>query len=197
MYTNILKLFRLSYLKKLYIKLLKNILVKAWKKNINPVRDIKSPAYLMSATQVFIDSLYINFIFILISNLLPRTLRVLLKCKLFYLRNSHVYSAVVLADVEVEILIVNAHVASIGQITFESTVIRAKFFEKICESIAKLYHALGWYRNLRSRATSRYGLRHLEISVYTIMNRQEYSRRGKDERLCARYLCKRSAAVFF
>lgn len=78
-----------------------------------------------------------------------------------YLRNSHVDSTVVLTDVEVEILIVNAHVATIGQVSLEAAVVGAELFQKVCERIAELNHTLGRYRYLRPRAASRYSLRHL------------------------------------
>lgn len=49
-----------------------------------------------------------------------------------YLRNSHIDATIVLADVEIEILAIHAHITTLRQIAFEATVVRPKFLKKIC-----------------------------------------------------------------
>lgn len=59
-----------------------------------------------------------------------------------YLGNAHVDATIVLSDVKVEILIFHSHVPSLRQLAFESSIIGAKFFKEICQSIPELNHPL-------------------------------------------------------
>jgi hypothetical protein len=74
------------------------------------------------------------------------------------LGDSHVDAAVVLANVEIEIFIVDAHVTPIGQVALEAAIIGAELLEQIRERVAELDHTLGRYRDLRPWAATRYRL---------------------------------------
>lgn len=79
-----------------------------------------------------------------------------------YLGNSHVDATVVLADIKIEILAIHAHVTALRQVAFEATVVGAEFFEKVRQRVAKLYHTLSRYCDLRSGTSPCYRLRHLK-----------------------------------
>ena len=66
----------------------------------------------------------------------------------FNLADPHVDPAVVLADVEIEILVLDPEVLTLGQLSFEAAVISAKLVHEISESVPELDHSLGWDGNL-------------------------------------------------
>lgn len=66
-----------------------------------------------------------------------------------HLRYPHVDAAVVLADVEVEILVVDVHVPALGQVRLVRVLVGAELVQQVGECVPKLDHALRRYSHLK------------------------------------------------
>lgn len=70
----------------------------------------------------------------------------------------HVYTAVVLSDVEVEILVVDTQMSTFGELSFEAAIIGTEVIQEIGQCVPKLDHALSRQRDLTAGPPACYGL---------------------------------------
>lgn len=62
---------------------------------------------------------------------------------------AHVDAPVVLADVEVEVLVVDVHVAPFGQVRLVSVLVGAELVQEVGQRVAEFNHSLSWNCNLK------------------------------------------------
>ena len=70
------------------------------------------------------------------------------------LADPHVHPAVVLADVEIEVLVLDPAVSPLGQLALEAAVVGAELLGEVGQRVPELDHALGRDGNLRSGAAA-------------------------------------------
>lgn len=64
--------------------------------------------------------------------------------------NAHVYTAIVLSYVEIEVFVVDVHVPALGQVRLVSVLVRTEFVEEVGEGVAELDHTLRGYGHLHN-----------------------------------------------
>jgi hypothetical protein len=75
-----------------------------------------------------------------------------------HLRDTHIDTAIVLAYVEIEILVVDVHVSALGQVRFVRVLVGAELVEEVGEGVAELDHSLRRDGHLRTGTPSGYRL---------------------------------------
>ena len=85
-----------------------------------------------------------------------------------YLRDPHENAAVVLADVEVEVLVLDADVATFRQLAAKSAVFGSELLEQVGQGVTELDHALRRNGDLRSGTTTSHRLGHLGVKLTTL-----------------------------
>lgn len=75
------------------------------------------------------------------------------------LTDAHIHAAVVLADVEVKVLVVDVEVPALRQVGLVRVLVAAELVEQVREGVPELDHALRRYRDLRTGPAPRYRLR--------------------------------------
>lgn len=86
-----------------------------------------------------------------------------------HLGDAHVDAAVVLSDVEVEVLVVDVHVPALGQVRFVGVLVGAELVQEVGQCVPEFYHSLSRDGDLRTGAAARYRLRHPQESAPRVL----------------------------